>query len=285
MDARTDGLKVQTWQPPGTMARAVAAARFDDHPLLGRDYIVPTPDIARLGEALRLWHCAGLTGALLLGPTRIGKTHAVDDCIAHIDQIVAAPCFAKRINWRSSSQLTDRNFFARMLEGLDYRVTAQRTAQALERCLIERLATLAYASGGRRCLLFIDDANTLVPKEYQWLCHLFNPLHDRGVTLVLLLIGQPEMRGTRALLRDGGDTQVIGRFMRTEFVFGGVGDDRDLEGLLRWIDTASEYPPRQWAILSAALHSTRAVGRISARSAGRAAVVGIPRMATATQGR
>jgi len=225
---------------PSVATRTIA--NFDDHPLLGPPHTIPTSDIGRLAEQLRLWYCAGLTGALLLGPTRIGKSSAVDDCIAHIDQIVSAPCFAKRINWRASSQLTDRNFFARMLEGLDYRVTERRTAQVLERCLIERLATFAYNSGGRRCLLFIDDANTLTPKEYQWLCHIFNELRDRGVTLVLLLIGQPEMRGARALLRDGGDTQVIGRFMRAEFVFQGVTGDTDLEALLRWIDDTSEHP-------------------------------------------
>jgi AAA domain len=229
--------------PSHTAKRAAAAAHFDEHPLLGRDYTVPTPDIVRLGEALRLWHRAGITGALLLGPTRIGKTSAVDDCIANIDQIVAAPCFATRINWRNSSQLTDRNFFARRLAGLDYRVTDRATADALERCLVERLATAAYNSAGRRCLLFIDDANTLTPKEYRWLCHIFNELHNRGVTLVVFLIGQPEMRGSRALLRDGGDTQVIGRFMRAEFVFQGVTGDTDLEGLLRWLDNASEHPP------------------------------------------
>jgi hypothetical protein len=222
--------------------RTAAVARFDDHPLLGHQHTIPTPDIERLAEALRLWHCAGLTGGLLLGPTRIGKTSAVDDCIAHMNQILTSPCFAWRINWRSSSQITDRNFFARMLEGLDYIATETGTAQALERRLIERLATFAYDSGGRRFLLFIDDANTLTPKEYQWLCHVFNELHDRGVKLVVLLIGQPEMRGARALLRDGGDTQVIGRFMRAEFVFQGVTSEADLETLLRWIDDTSEYP-------------------------------------------
>src|SRR5258708_12811552 len=153
--------------PSHTAKRVAAAAHFDEHPLLGRDYTVPTPDIVRLGEALRLWHRAGITGALLLGPTRIGKTSAVDDCIANIDQIVAAPCFATRINWRNSSQLTDRNFFARMLAGLDYRGTDRATADALERCLVERLATAASNSGGPRPLPLIPHPNTLTPNDYR----------------------------------------------------------------------------------------------------------------------
>jgi hypothetical protein len=225
-------------------SEAGSAHLGNEHPLCGGRYTIPTPDIERLGQALRLWHCAGLTGGVILGTTRIGKTRAVDDCIEHIREIVPAPCFAIRINWRASARPTDRRFYLRLLGGLGFGLTDRRPPEALERCLIERLRTLAHEAGGRRCWIFIDEAHHLTSVEYQWLCHVFNELHDGGVALTVLLIGQPEMRGGRMLLRDGGDTQVIGRFMRIEFEFRGIGSDTDLEGLLRWIDDSSEYPAR-----------------------------------------
>jgi hypothetical protein len=216
-------------------------AAADEHPLLG-DYTCPTLDIERLGQTLRLWQRAGVTGGVLLGTTRIGKTHAVDDCIKHIRQIMPSPCFATRINWKLSSRPTERTFLGRMLEGLEYALIERRSLANLERALVLRLQTSAHDAGGRRCVLFIDEAHHLTNSDYQWLCHLFNELHDRHIALMVLLIGQPEMRGGRTLLREGGDTQVIGRFMRAEFVFDGIRGDSDLQVLLRWIDDQSEFP-------------------------------------------
>lgn len=213
-----------------------------EHPLLSQKYSMPTPDLQRLERTLRLWHCAGLTGGLLLGTTRIGKTTAVDDCIEHISEIFQRPCFAVRVNWKSSRRVTDRTFWVRMLEGLDYGLTEDRLPERLERSLIERIVTLAYEVGDGRCALFVDDAQWLSPFEFQQMCHLFNELHRRNIALMVLLIGQPEMRGDRALLREGGDTQVIGRFMRSEFTFEGIRGVPDLERLLTWLDDRSEYP-------------------------------------------
>ncbi len=221
---------------------AIRSRMSEEHPLLSQKYTIPTPDIDRLGSALRLWHRAGLTGGLLLGPTRVGKTNAVDDCIQHIAEILPARCFAARINWILSTRPTERRFFGRILEGLGYGLIQARSSETLERCLVERLMTQAYESGGRRYLLFIDDAHNLNPIEYQWLCHVFNELHDRGVDLMVLLIGQPELRGERTLFREGGDTQVVGRFMRAEFVFEGINDHATLQRLLAWIDDQSEFP-------------------------------------------
>jgi hypothetical protein len=214
-----------------------------EHPLLSQKYSIPTPDLQRLERTLRLWHCAGLTGGVLLGTTRIGKTTAVDECIEHIKEILQAPCFAVRINWKSSQRVTDRTVWVRMLEGLDYGATAGRTPDQLERVLLERLLTCAYEAGGGHCVLFIDDAQWLTPFEYQQLCHLFNQLRDHEIALMVLLIGQPELRGDRTLLRQSGDTQVIGRFMRAEFMFEGIRGITDLEHLLAWFDDRSEYPP------------------------------------------
>ncbi|WP_231957432.1 hypothetical protein [Paraburkholderia tropica] len=60
------------------LKRPVDAA---DHPLSSQSYIVPTPAIAAMYARVR--HCLrrGVTGALIYGHTRWGKTYAVRYCV------------------------------------------------------------------------------------------------------------------------------------------------------------------------------------------------------------
>jgi len=213
-----------------------------EHPLLTQNFRIPTPDVLRLEKSLRLWHRAGITGGLLLGTTRIGKTTAVDECIINIRDIFSEPCFAVRINWCPSTRTGQQTFFLRLLEGLRHPVLGRTMITQLETRFIERLLTLTADTGGQRCVLFIDEAHCLLQMELQWLCHVFNAVRDRGFALMVILVGQPEMRETRTLSRDSGNTQVIGRFMRTEFVFNGIETEPHLERILAWIDDKSEYP-------------------------------------------
>jgi hypothetical protein len=62
-----------------------------EHPLLTQRYCIPTPDLIHLEQSLRLWHRAGITGGVLLGGTRIGKTSGVDECVVHITEILETP--------------------------------------------------------------------------------------------------------------------------------------------------------------------------------------------------
>jgi hypothetical protein len=116
------------------------------------------------------------------------------------------------------------------------------SAETKKQRAIDFIAEQAKERGEDRVILFVDEAQWLSDRQYRYLMDLHNQLNHRGVRLVTILVGQPELLDAKAALRCAGQGHVIGRFMTCTHHFQGVVGVDDLRRLLRALDSSDEFP-------------------------------------------
>lgn len=100
---------------------------------------------------------------------------------------------------------------------------------------------LADRSGKDWIVFFADEAQKLQVIEYEWLRDLHDGLELKGIRMITILVGQPQLLDQKSALRKSQNTQIVLRFMVTEMRFGGLTSPEDLATCLAAYDESC-YP-------------------------------------------
>ncbi|MBT2790153.1 hypothetical protein J7I88_05475 [Paraburkholderia strydomiana] len=160
---------------PATAEPLVAAHVPRDHPVVTRDYSLFTVAIHDMVERISTWLDDQIDGATIFGPSRFGKSSAVDHWLqrllperhgGHVPLIIWS-------HTDSGSAAAVGRFCAYLLEASGHRL-AQSRRSPLERqtMLVERWIELAAQGGGRFLVLVIDEAQGMSQRERIWLVQL-----------------------------------------------------------------------------------------------------------------
>lgn len=209
-----------------------------DHPLSSQSYIVPTPAIATMYARVR--HCLrrGVTGALIYGHTRWGKTYAVRYCVRllrHELPRVVVLTFGMPQNPSRSEAL----FFGMLLEAARHARPDSGTALQRRLRLYHKLGELVARASGNTLVVFVDEAQRLELEHYEWLRDVQDELGRRGIRMFVFLVGQPGLLNRRSAFTQNVDTsQIVSRFMIDEMRFAGLSASSDLKMSLAAYDTS-----------------------------------------------
>ena len=227
------------------------------HPVALKRYVVPTPPITRLVQKAIRWVETHTTGGMIYGRQRYGKTYAVRYLVAELrERFPGMPIFTLPCN--DYENVTERAFLGDLLDAVEHALSDRGTAEVRRHRLIEYLHARAVGGGDNRVLLIADDAQLLGERQYKWLMNLHNALDKRGVSLIVFLVGQPELVTVRTALSQQHKNQIIGRFMVSSSTFRGLRSKAELRSTLTGYDEA-EWPegsgisytahflPRAWA--------------------------------------
>ena len=213
---------------------------IDAHPVIGKRYLVPTPTIdevsIRIVRQIRLRS----PGVILYGYPRFGKTSAIRYIIRHLtDVFPGAVCVNFRCETHKSGS-EDAFFCALLGAGGHSEPQAGRISRKRIR-LIEFICELADRAGKDWIVFFADEAQKLQLMEYEWLRDLHDQLELKGVRMITILVGQPQILDQKSALRQSRDTQIVLRFMVTEMRFGGLRSAQDVATCLLAYDRSC-YP-------------------------------------------
>ena len=129
-----------------------------------------------------------------------------------------------------------------MLTATGYALPDSGTAIRKRNRLIEFMVGHARAAKEHRYILFIDEAQWLADVQFHYLMDLHNQLKLRGVRLITVLMGQPELLSRREDFRSADKHHILGRFMAAVHHYTGVVDRADFHRILTALDEHSEYP-------------------------------------------
>ncbi len=215
------------------------------HPLVRKNYVVPTPSIDGFYERVCKCIAYGLSGSMLYGHPRFGKTSAVRYVInmlaVEFPQIVAVSFLCLKSKTRSEAA-----FFSHLLEAVGH---AQAHAGAISRKrsrLIHKLLERVEKSGEHVLILFADEAQRLDINEYEWLRDVYDELDQHGVKALVFLIGQPDLRNQKNALQESHQTQIVGRFMTHEIPFRGLLSVDDVATCLAGYDESCFPQSSDW---------------------------------------
>lgn len=238
------------------MTPLVSARIQRDHPVVTRDYSLFTIAIHDMVERIAGWLDDQVDGATIYGPSRFGKSNAVDHWLQRLLSERHGG-YIPLVIWSHTdsggSQSVGR-FYAHLLEASGHRL-AQARRSPLERqiMLVERWIELATQGGGRFLVLVIDEAQGMNQREWLWLVELHSLLEKQRIRLCVFSIASLQFFDEPLGMALAGGAHVAARFMLAAEPFHGVRDVDELAYVMRGYDEGSEWPPGSGCSFTAGL--------------------------------
>lgn len=214
--------------PPGT------------HPIEVGDYTFPTPVVLKLKEKVEKWVSRRVTGGMIFGPQRNGKTTATeyiyDELKSHYGE--NSPIFYIPL----ISLSTVVQFLMHFLKYTYHQLYLKGTEVILRDRLINYLIGRAMQDKTKRVILFIDEAQLLTRLQAQVLVDLQNELRAQNIYGSFFLVGQPELKHMVHAYQTSENLQFVGRFMVNQVEFTGLQNVKELNTCLGIYDELATYP-------------------------------------------
>ena len=214
------------------------------HPIESEEAILPTHAIESLIEELMGWLDGRLTGAIVSGYQRVGKTHAIRYILKHGQEVLGVPIPMSLMNaWEPDKRgVTENRFFTEVLKSLGFSNPYIGNAGVRKQRSVDLIKDRVRCAKEFRFLFFIDEAQLLTLKQLRFLMDLHNELKLDNIRLIVILVGQPELAEMKIVLRKERQNHLLGRFMTASHQYNGLHKERDLKRLCLALDEQSEYP-------------------------------------------
>jgi hypothetical protein len=214
---------------------------WEMHPVVRRRYTLATPMVMSVMGAAVTWIKNGITGGIIEGNPRLGKTklrrYLMNIIPNEIPRVLVFSLIARRYAVPS-----ERVFFGDLLKAVGHRMHMEGTAPQRRDRLTESVVRLVKRSGQTRVVLIVDQAHNLQTIQYEWLIDFFDEINEAGVELFVLLVGQRELSAISDDLKRSGKTQIVGRFMVGRAEFFGITTHNELKECLACYDDKTAYP-------------------------------------------
>ncbi len=214
--------------------------RLVNHPFERNAVILPTPAMNGVLNVIASWVGSYATGGLVYGTQRAGKSKTIEYLMksVHREDTGYTPTFWHCMD--DEKYADELHFQSALLYSTDYDLPNPRNISVARMRVVDHLKCQAQQAYTNRVLLFIDDAQWLLPAQFHWLMTIHNKLQKAGVTLTVILVGQPELETRATHFSD--DRGVIARFLAKKIRFPGISNARELRSIFAMFDDKTEYP-------------------------------------------
>lgn len=213
----------------------------DKHPIETERYIIITNQLSDGKAIIYNWINMGIPGAIIYGKQRMGKTKLITYCqhMLNAETENTIPNF--HIKWTDHS-IKENTFFGLILDAVGHSIPFEGNPLEKRSRLTNYLLSLVEETGQNKVIFFIDDANRLKRREYEWLMDIYNALESYGVNLITFLVGQEDIIDTVQELKKRKALQIVGRFMTDDYRFTGFHKKQSFYDLFLEYDENTEFP-------------------------------------------
>jgi hypothetical protein len=211
------------------------------HPILEREYTLPTPVMQRTYGLVRERVWARRTGIVFHAPPRMGKTR----CAMAIKELIMAEfpqTHVTLLSVRSTTRPSAGHMYRLILEAESHALSERPNADRLYENAKADILLKTSLKGGSQFVLLIDEMQLLNVTDLQQLVCFHNALDLAKVKMTTVSFAQPEILHRRSALMTTNDRQIIARFLSEPLTFDGCASMAELRTLLIAYDEASEYP-------------------------------------------
>lgn len=202
-----------------------------------------TPAVRRLDAKLKQWIRCGITGAIIRGAPRTGKTTAIEklrDSYTTPNNSEKIPGHLNIVVKRDSP--TIRNCYSTLITSTRQKINISSKSEKMFEQMLDFFCDLAFQNSQSMVLLFVDEFHRLSMNQINVFADLQNYLRDRGVTLLVYFIGNEQESSPLLQFSKTEDySHLGGRFFTQIYNFNGVSNEQELEEVLRNYDE-TRYP-------------------------------------------
>ena len=206
---------------------------------------VATPAIEALADAILITLDQGYRGLSVYGFARFGKTEAARYLMDHTDWLRSRIAAIRSVEATDQKKRTDRTFYHSILHQLRVRFPARANPEELCDFIATSLAENCQNAQTRLAILFIDEAQRLLPSDYENLVSIDNRMTRLRYYLCVVFINQRDMTGfsNELVSSDDHPPHVMGRFLVSKHLLAGVRDASEVAQILGRYDEDTEWPP------------------------------------------
>ncbi len=212
------------------------------HPIEAGGYVISTPSVYEMGNEVSEWLDLRLSGGMIYGPPRLGKTSA----IKYVERKLLYDFDGKlpivTFECQSHSIAREGEFFTEFLQSIGHELAEKGKTTDRRKRLYQYLRNLAERNPHKRLVIFLDEAQKLHKDHYSWLVDIYNYLDRAVVVPTFILVGQQELANRRNAMVIAKQFQVVGRFMVNAHQFSGIANAKEIQVCLHGYDDQSEYP-------------------------------------------
>lgn len=211
------------------------------HPIESGNFLIPTPQIQELSQTIQWWLENRITGAVIYGKPRIGKTSAmmlIGETL--LKGVYNIPYFY--MSAVQESKPSESSFYSNLLQAVNHPKPNNQNKAQKRIQLLDYFLVIARDSQQDRLVLMIDEAQNLTEYHYDWLISLYNELYFRDVQLITFLVGQEQLNLQKQTFLEMGMAQIVGRFMVDSQEFYGIRSKHEIKEVLKAFDSKIEFP-------------------------------------------
>lgn len=216
-----------------------------DHPIVTRDYSLFTLAIHEMVESIAGWLDDQVDGATIFGPSRYGKSSAVDHWLQKLLSERHGG-YVPMVVWShidSGGAQSVGRFYANLLDASRHPMAkAARSPLDRQHMLIERWIAMAAQGGGRFLVLVIDEAQSMTQREWIWLVELHSTLEKQRIRLCVFSVASLQLFDEPIGMALSGGAHVAARFMLAAKPFHGVRNVQELAYVMSGYDNGTSWP-------------------------------------------
>lgn len=216
-------------------AKAIRPIAYDLHPIATGNYRIGTPAIQEFYELVTRCLRYRTTGALIYGPSRIGKTRAIEYL-----RLLLAEDHPKITSYHVQAEHKPRHaegpFFSNLLEAVGYPDPNSGSNPTKRLRLINKMKEACTKGGRGTIVLFCDEAQRYTENEYEWIRDVHDHLDRLQIKLFTFLVGQQDLYSVKSDYQRAGKTQIVARLMVDELAFFGIRNAKDVATCLAGYD-------------------------------------------------
>lgn len=224
---------------------AIEPPDWYQHPLLQLFRpTIATHAIEHLADAIHAAIDVGYRGIGVYGYARFGKTEATCYLCDHREWLGRRGAAIIQIDAPDTRKRSDSTFFQSLLTLLRAPVPLRANPDQLCALLMARLVESALNADARLVIVFIDEAQRLLPSDYENLVTLDNRMKKAGFYLFVVFVHQRDITGftNEVVVTMDHPPHVAGRFLLRKHEFTGLRDVADAAYALSRYDEGSEWP-------------------------------------------
>lgn len=214
------------------------------HPVETDFYQMPTNEIVTVLSSVCEWIEDRVTGAIIFGRPRLGKTYMIEFMIENIPKVLGVNVPVYHIVNLHPKIAKEEEFLETILGDVQHQFVYNGKASRKRERLINFLLERGTSNHFNVVVFIVDEAQCLEEKHYEWLMDYFNKLRKEKVTLLTYLVGQQQLSSQKTIFSSAHADQIVQRFMIEEHKFSGIKTKDDIETLLKCYDDPEicEYP-------------------------------------------
>jgi hypothetical protein len=216
------------------------------HPLESGNYRIATPAIQTFYQLVTRCLRYRTTGALIYGPSRIGKTRAIEYL-----RLLLAETHPKITTYHAQAEHKPRHaegpFFTNLLEAVGHPAPDTGSNPNKRVRLINKIKEACSQSGSGTVALFCDEAQRYDENEYEWLRDVHDHLDRLQINLFTFLVGQQDLLSIKTHFQRAHKTQIVARLMVEELAFFGIRNAQDVATCLAGYDETAFPRGSDWS--------------------------------------